>query len=340
MIRPFASSAQVHCRGYSLPLQRVITDFGADVPFGQIPKKMQEHHGIVVPISSAQALTQKHATTMRETRVRDDEIPSHSGVKQLIAQMDGTMIPIVATEQKVNEQGNAIDRRKTRQTGYREARLSLVRDVEQESPPQFEATLGSVDEVGAGLLHSAISKGMGRETQIHAVGDGAPWLARQVELQFPEQSSYLLDFYHLSEYLGEASHTCAVEEPEQWLRSQQQLLKHNQSQQVLLALQAYLEPEEVEDNQAPVRAAYRYIDNRADQLDYQGAIAANLPIGSGEIESAHRYVILERLDIPGAWWTIEKAEDFLALRVARENLEWDDYWLERMHCLSSLECHF
>ena len=48
IVRPFSEAAAVHCRGYSLPLQRVITDFGADVPFGQIPKKLQEHHGIKV----------------------------------------------------------------------------------------------------------------------------------------------------------------------------------------------------------------------------------------------------------------------------------------------------
>ena len=59
--RPFSAAAEVYCRGYSLPLQRIITDFGADVPFGQIPKKLQEHHGITVPVSSAQAMTQQHA---------------------------------------------------------------------------------------------------------------------------------------------------------------------------------------------------------------------------------------------------------------------------------------
>jgi len=42
--------------GFRLPLERVITDFGSDVPFGQIPAKLQEHHGISVPVSSAQAI--------------------------------------------------------------------------------------------------------------------------------------------------------------------------------------------------------------------------------------------------------------------------------------------
>jgi len=50
----------------------------------------------------------------------------------------------------------------------------------------------------------------------------------------------------------------------------------------------------------------------------------DLPIGSGEIESAHRYVILERLDIAGAWWTVEKTA-VLSLRVLQNHL-WNDYW--------------
>ena len=32
--RPFQTAAQIQCRGYSLPLQRAITDFGADNAFG------------------------------------------------------------------------------------------------------------------------------------------------------------------------------------------------------------------------------------------------------------------------------------------------------------------
>jgi len=49
-----------------------------------------------------------------------------------------------------------------------------------------------------------------------------------------------------------------------------------------------LEPDEIENNKAPVRACYRYLSNRKEQLDYKGAIEKGLPIGSGEIESAHR----------------------------------------------------
>ncbi len=105
---------------------------------------------------------------------------------------------------------------------------------------------------------------------------------------------------------------CAPSHPDVELQQQQQLLKRNGWRQVLAALRPNLEPLTVALEHAPVRAAYRYIQNRPNQLDYQGAIASDLPIGSGEIESAHRYMILERLDIAGAWWTQEKAEELLS----------------------------
>ncbi|NET50559.1 MAG: MBL fold metallo-hydrolase, partial [Merismopedia sp. SIO2A8] len=43
--------------------------------------------------------------------------------------------------------------------------------------------------------------------------------ALQFEKQFGEQSNYLLDFFHLSEYLAAASQVCAPDEAAQWLKT-------------------------------------------------------------------------------------------------------------------------
>ncbi|RLB22044.1 MAG: ISKra4 family transposase, partial [Deltaproteobacteria bacterium] len=59
---------------------------------------------------------------------------------------------------------------------------------------------------------------------------------------------------------------------------------------------------------------------------YKGALEAGLPIGSGEIESAHRYVTQERLKIAGAWWKEANAQNMLGLRTLRANNKWDQYW--------------
>ena len=298
------------------------------MPFGQIPIKLQEHHGITVPVSSAQAITQQHAAQVLQTQLSslNSEIPQQDGVECLIVEMDGSMIPIVTT-QSATVEAEPVDRRTTRQIGWREARLGLCRTPKQQTPI-FGATLGTTDEAGEQLLASAIRVGLGQQTYVHGVGDGAPWIADQIEQSLGEPGRYLLDFYHLCEYLASASSVCAPKDSKVWLEQQKQRLKRNHVAAVLRTLHPFLEIASVPDKTAPVRAAYRYISNRLQQLDYKGAIAAELPIGSGEIESAHRYVIQQRLKRSGSWWSVENAWAMLALRVLRANQDWQSYWLD------------
>ena len=112
--------------------------------------------------------------------------------------MDGSMIPIVAT-QSTTSKSEKIDRRKTRTVGWREARLCLARG-QNSSQPTFGVTLGTVDEAGNQLADSAIRAGLGTETSVQGVGDGAPWIANQVNRIFGAEATYLIDFYHLCDY--------------------------------------------------------------------------------------------------------------------------------------------
>jgi len=66
------------------------------------------------------------------------------------------------------------------------------------------------------------------------------------------------------------------------------MMKENNAFDALNTLKPNIEPDSVPDKDAPVRKCYRYIKNRPEQFDYKGALEAGLPIGSGEIESAHR----------------------------------------------------
>ncbi len=78
---------------------------------------------------------------------------------------------------------------------------------------------------------------------------------------------------------------------------------------------------------------HKRIHNLAEYLDrFQKAIyydkfrALGLPIGSGEIESAHRYIPQKRLKIPGATWHPETINPMLALRIIKANDWWSDFW--------------
>jgi hypothetical protein len=323
VVRPFCRSAGVRCRGYSQPLQRRMTDFGADMAFGQVPTKLKEHYGIEVPVSAVRNITEEQASHIHAQEQCQTTLPAQ-GVAWVIAETDGSMIPIVDTAAPETGAPGG-DRRKTRQVRWQEARLSLAH-AQGSVTPRFAATLGEPDAVGEQLRDCAIRVGFGQTSRVHSVGDGAPWIADQVRRVFGQQGTYLVDFYHLSEYLAAAAARCAPETPAQWLAQQQAQLKQGDVAGVQAALAPYLEAAEVADKAAPVRCGYRYLINRPGQFDYHRALAAELPIGSGEIESAHRYVIQQRLKLAGAWWKENTAADMLALRTLRANGQWNQYW--------------
>ena len=312
-------SAGVNHRGCSRPLQRVVTDFGADVPFAKVMDKLVEHYGIVVCESTIRNVTQTHAQKIFERSAGQPLLKFTGGAAQrtqslvkkvFVAQMDGTMVPTVRSDPAQPDQ------RKGKRLQWEEAKVSLAH-VKGSKELAYAATLqGDVDKVGQQLRACAREAGFVNGDQIHALGDGAPWIAEQVRKQFGVQGGYLVDFYHVCDYLVAAAKAIEPKATEQkiWLDKQKGRLKTQHVDQVLNELQPHLEGQEVLDADAPVRCCYRYLSNRQDQLDYQGALEQGLPIGSGEIESAHRYLVQKRLKLPGAWWTAANAEHMLALR--------------------------
>jgi uncharacterized protein UPF0236 len=294
-----------------------MTDFGAEHAFGHVPKKLREHYGITSGASTVRKIPQGQGTQMRAQQERGPGLVSTPGCPQQIGELDGSMVPIVTSD------ATAEDKRKQKTLHWQEARLALVH-AHGSVTPKFAATFGgSVEESGQALLSCAVAAGFGPHTQVHGVGDGAPWIAEQFATAFGPQASYLVDFYHVCDYLAEASTSCDPDAPHAWLETQKQLLKNNGGPEVLQQLRAHVEAEEVDNDHAPVRACLRYLSNRLHLLDYQGAMENGLPIGSGEIESAHRYIIQHRLKLPGAWWKADNVEPMLALRVVRANGDWE-----------------
>ena len=297
-----------------------MTDFGADVACGQVPAKLKEHYGIEVPVSAARTITEAQARDIHAQAPGLPPLPAHD-VAWVIAETDGSMIPIVDTAGPGDEcswGGSPQD-----------ASGALARGAVKFGPC---ARLGDVPVcrdlrrarvVGEQLRDCALRVGFGPTSRVHSIGDGVRGLTNQVHRVFGQQGTYLVDFYHLSEYLAAAAPRCAPQTPVQWLAQQQAQLKLGDVVEVQAGLIPYLEAPEVADALAPVRCCYRYFANRPGQFDYQRALAADLPMGSGEIERAHRYVIQQRLKLAGAWWKEETAADMLALRTLRANEEWN-----------------
>ncbi len=134
--------------------------------------------------------------------------------------------------------------------------------------------------------------------------------------------------YNCSSYfcLTPKTMTPSEEAARTWLDEQKRRLKEGLYPAVLQAIAPYQEDTQIADEYAPVRVCHRSLSSRFDQLHYDQALRQNLPIGSGEIESAHRYLVQQRLKRPGTWWRTDNAEYILALRTNRANCRWRQYW--------------
>lgn len=313
-LRPFCQEAGVKSHGYSRRLQRVLVDFGAESSFEKSVARIKEHYGITVPVASVRQQTLRHGRAMAS-------IPSSRDVKaagRIITQMDGSMIPVM-------QPGTGKDGRKGKVVFWREVKLCCARR-EGSARAIYAGTLGSAETASWVWQEIAQVCGMKPKTDVHGLGDGAPWILDKFNDNFGRQGSYLLDFYHVSEYLAAAAPIFKnPAKRKEWLHRQQGRLLNNQAIKVLANLARRLEPKGAAE--APVSAAYDYIFKRQEHLDYQGARRKQLPIGSGEIESGHGHVVQDRLKLSGCWWKETHAAAMLNLRVARANNLWNSYWL-------------
>lgn len=303
-----------------MALQRVLSDFGFEYSFQKAVGFVKEHYGFEISASTLAQTTLKHAEHIAQNQARRENVGAlpAQGAQRLIAEADGSFLRIVETSAK------AKDRRKSRVIDYQEARLCAATHQGSDSV-YYEATFEDVDAVGLLWAQAAKSAGWALDTSIHVVGDGAPWINSQAERIFGEQGHFLIDFYHLCEYLGEASTHCSSN-PKRWMGTQKKRLKSGNVRKVIAALQEHLEPEHLSDENAPVRKAYRYMSNRKNHCNYHQALNHGLPIGSGLIESGHKHVLHARMKIPGASWQIDNAQAMIQARAFRANGNWESYW--------------
>lgn len=295
----------------------MLTDFGADGSFAGGCAKVREHYGVEVNAERVRQVCLHHARRLAEKPAEACGRLRPVGPDWIVAEADGTMLPIVDTGSAPPGQ----DKRKHRQVHWQEGRV-LVARAAGETTTHYEATLGEVSDAGARWSRVVRAAGWAVNTRVHVVGDGAPWIEQQARAHLGPRMRYLLDLYHVCDYLA-----AVWPDQRRVVARHRDALKVGRISKVLDALRKRLEPENLPDEDAPARRALRYLNNRRDQLDYPSALHDGLPVGSGLVESTHRHLLQSRLKIAGAWWTAPNAHAMAQLRVCRANGHWLSYWL-------------
>lgn len=318
-VRVLSSRIGVTARGKSRRLTRALVDFGVEESFAKANERLREHYGFALNASAVREATLTHAARAQarlEAQYQESfRVLPAKGAGQLVAQSDGSMVCTV----------ERAPRKAPRPREWKEMRLMVA---QPHGSMERVYAAGFMDVVAAGRRwgHCAREAGWGLNSRVHVIGDGAPWIEIQSREIFGDQGSFLLDFYHASEYLGAASSSCRPRDSQGWRRTQQRRLKRGRCEKVFEELRVKSEPEAIPEESAPVRTALRYLGSRAGQLDYAGALEKDLPIGSGLIESGHRHLIQSRLKKPGSAWLPSSAHAIAQLRVLRTNGHWQSLW--------------
>ena len=156
------------------------------------------------------------------------------------------------------------------------------------------------------------------KVRIALLGDGASWLWNAMTQCFPT-GRCVLDYYHCAEHLYTVA-KAQFDDPldvEQWVEAASTWLWLDQSGLVI----SWLEGMKASDANAEeeIRKLIGYLHNNRDRLGYKKRRDEGLPIGSGGIESANKYISHTRLKRSGAWWQIPNGNNMLRLRCAMYN---------------------
>lgn len=142
----------------------------------------------------------------------------------------------------------------------------------------------------------------------------------------------VLDIVHVLEYLWRAAyafHQDGTSEAEAWVEHQLvKLLSGRSAGEIAKSMRLMAKSRDLDGTAArPVEKAAGYLVKHTRLLHYDRALADGLPIATGVIEGACRYLVQDRMGRTGARWSLTGAEAILRLRALRTSGDFDDYWL-------------
>lgn len=326
------------CHGQrSLAVQRALTDFGAEESFARAAVRFQEHYGWTIGRTNILRLVEGHGRRAElfvaerlQKQAADFVQPEavRPSVDEMLAELDGceirtgTLVPGDSDEKTPVR--NQPKRRRVEQ--WREVRVGLVRRLD-EVERTYVARMDEYPAVVTQLFQAAVGRGLGSQTTTVAVADGGNGLREELAAQLPNLH-FIYDRPHLKEHLNQTAQAMGMDEParKEWVERILRTLDVGASEQVLAELQ-----EHCGRGKTRVMQLHKHLSRLCDALDYDAYRERGWPIGSGEVESAHRYIPQQRLKLPGACWSPSTINPMLALRVVRANGWWDDFWLAAEH---------
>jgi hypothetical protein len=331
--RPVKDKLGIEHGGQSAAVERALADFGAEESFGQAAKRFEEHYGWAIDRATLRRKVEKtaqkaqHYVEKRLLSARKDysqPLDIRLGNEQMLVELNGCHI---RTGKKFRLEGAELTKKRRlprsgRPPDWCEVRVGFARPLQQKERRTYVARMSKYPEVVQQLVSAAVEQGMSARTQVIAVADGSTGLREALEAQFPNLT-FILDRPHLKQHLYEGAEAIGLtgKERHKWVSDLLHLIDAGDVRKVIRTLKKYRD-----QGKERISNLFEYLERFIDAVNYNYFRAMGIPIGSGEVESAHRYIPQKRLLIPAATWHPDTINPMLALRIIRASDWWDDFW--------------
>jgi hypothetical protein len=181
------------------------------------------------------------------------------------------------------------------------------------------AVLGDIDTFANYLWIEARRQGIHQSREVLWLSDGARGFWRLFDERLASYAHGVLDFYHASQNLWQAAKLWLdgrTTRARSWFDDARHRLRHGQQHAVLNDIAAARDlPDLPQSAREALTKVYNYLDCHRDHIQYEKLKDMGLPIGSGLVESACKWLIQQRFKGVGMRWSEEGFNHLLHLRL-------------------------
>lgn len=190
------------------------------------------------------------------------------------------------------------------------------------------AVLGDIDALQPRLHLEALRQGITTAPQVVWLSDGARGFWRLFEQHFTSVAVGILDFYHATQHLWSAAQAygqnVSGRTPEQWFERLRHQLRHGYVHRIVKQFSRLLTYCSTPESAKPTLNRVRhYLHIHLAHLQYRQFKKLGFPIGSGMVESACKWLIVQRFKGTGMRWSETGFNHLLHLRLAWVNGRFD-----------------
>ena len=321
-------------RGWSVGVQEAVSLLSCESGFATVSDLMARLLGVSISPSIVQQVAESVGKGAQETLEAQVQGSDDADVSALAPQRDA--IPdtlIIATDGCQAPQRDGWHEVKLATLYPKASRCSSSRGRGKLLDKGYFATLENAEQFGWALRAVGKAWGAQRVRRVVCMGDGAPWIWNLADFHFPGALE-IVDFYHAAEHLWEVGealwgdrHTSVATRA--WVRRYRKYLKEGRTDLVIGAIergwlgrQGRLCAKQVKT----VRLNLAYFQRNRFRMRYGRFRQMKLPISTGAVEGACKFVVQSRFKRAGMRWSRDGLGSMLALKLMRLNDRWELLW--------------